>query len=70
MEAGAIGGCGKARWRCKGLSSVQQEDSAGDGVKENRKFRGWRHGVDRAEVVDRAVLSEGGERADTRSVTV
>jgi len=29
-------------------------------VKENRKFRGWRHGVDRARVVDRAVLSEGG----------
>jgi hypothetical protein len=35
------------------------------GVKENRKFHGWRHDEDRAGVVDRAVLSEGGERADT-----
>jgi hypothetical protein len=35
------------------------------GVKEDRKFHGWRHDVDRAGVVDRAVLSEGGERADT-----
>ena len=26
-------------------------------MKENRKFHGWRHGVGRAGVVDRAVIS-------------
>jgi len=60
--------CVRVMWKQGQLADAaryEQEDSAGDGVKENRKFHGWRHDEDRAGVVDRAVLSEGGERADT-----
>jgi len=57
VEAGADGGCGIVRWRCKDSRALQQEGSAGDGVKENRKFHGWRHGVGRAGVIDRAVIT-------------
>jgi hypothetical protein len=39
-EAGAIGGCGKVRWRCKGLSSVTARRLSGRWGEGNRKFHG------------------------------